>query len=381
MTSSRRWLALGGAVGIVALIIVVIQATVAPPPPPAPSLAASDAPAVVAAAASTSERLGPPAPDFVGITRWLNSDPLTLEDLEGRVVLVDFWTYTCINCLRTLPYLRDWQEKYAGKGLTIVGVHSPEFEFEKIEANVREAVVRERVTWPVAQDNDFATWRAYANRYWPHKFLIDKDGAVRYDHVGEGAYGETELQIRALLEEAGYDISGIAIGGVDVETRLQQRITRELYAGIGWFRGGYLGNPPSVLLDGPIIYDDPGGHEDGRFYLHGEWENDSESVRHTRATEDFQDYVGLRYKAASVNAVTRPQGAVPFRVIVTLDGGPVPERLYGDDLRVDDDGRTFVEMGAPKLYNVIRSEGVEDHDLRLHVNSMDFVLYTFTFGS
>jgi thiol-disulfide isomerase/thioredoxin len=128
------------------------------------------------------------AKDFVDVTQWLNSPPLTLEELKGKVVLIDFWTYTCINCLRTLPYLRDWNEKYASRGLVIVGVHSPEFQFEHDVDNVREAMIREQVTWPVAMDNDFATWRAYSNRYWPHKFLIDKDGKVRYHHIGEGAY-------------------------------------------------------------------------------------------------------------------------------------------------------------------------------------------------
>lgn len=154
-----------------------------------------------------------PAPDFRGIEQWINSSPLSLTELQGKVVLVDFWTYSCINCQRTLPYVRSWQDKYADHGLVIVGVHSPEFDFESVEANVREAVERERVTWPVAMDNDFSTWRAYENRWWPHKFLIDQDGLIRYDHIGEGAYQETELHIRNLLVEAGYDVAGIPVGG------------------------------------------------------------------------------------------------------------------------------------------------------------------------
>ena len=135
---------------------------------------------------SSPDNTSSTAEEFKGIVQWLNSDPLTLEDLRGRVVLIDFWTYSCINCLRTLPYLRDWNEKYASRGLTIVGVHSPEFEFEKVETNVREAIIRERVTWPVAMDNDFATWRAYRNRWWPNKFLIDQDGVVRLQPYRRG---------------------------------------------------------------------------------------------------------------------------------------------------------------------------------------------------
>ncbi len=170
--------------------------------------------------------------EFRAIARWLNSDPLTLEALRGRIVLVDFWTYSCINCLRTLPYLRDWNEKYSGKGLTIVEVHSPEFGFEKVVSNVRHAVAREGIVWSVAMDNDFATWRAYRARWWPHKFLIDHKGDIRYHHMGEGAYRETELQIRDLLIEAGYDPSGIALGGVDV-VGAPGATTREVYAGLG----------------------------------------------------------------------------------------------------------------------------------------------------
>lgn len=169
----------------------------APPaasPPVADGAAAAPQEATLVETSTTNPATGDPvnfAKDFVGVTQWLNSPELTLEELKGKVVLVDFWTYTCINCLRTLPYLRDWNAKYASRGLVIVGVHSPEFQFEHDEDNVREAMIREQVTWPVAMDNDFATWRAYSNRYWPHKFLIDKDGEVRYHHIGEGAYTET----------------------------------------------------------------------------------------------------------------------------------------------------------------------------------------------
>ena len=155
---------------------------------------------------------GEAAPDFRGIVQWINSPPLSLAELQGKVVLIDFWTYSCINCQRTLPYVRDWHDKYSGLGLVVVGVHSPEFGFEKDEDNVREAVAEQQVTWPVAMDNDFRTWRAYENRWWPHKFLIDRDGAIRYHHIGEGAYLETELHIRNLLVEAGQAVSGIRAG-------------------------------------------------------------------------------------------------------------------------------------------------------------------------
>ena len=149
-------------------------------------------------------------PEISGIASWINSEPITFEEQRGKVVLVDFWTYTCVNCIRTLPYLKAWHEKYADKGLVIVGVHTPEFDFEKDRDNVIEATEGFGLKWPIAQDNDFKTWRAFDNRYWPAKYLVDKDGYIRYTHFGEGAYEETELWIRGLLEEAGVDLSDVS---------------------------------------------------------------------------------------------------------------------------------------------------------------------------
>ena len=153
--------------------------------------------------------VGNRAPEFTGILEWINSEPLTMEQLRGKVVLVDFWTYSCINCINTMPYLRDWHAKYADQGLVIVGVHSPEFEFEKPTANVVDATVKFELEYPVAQDNDFRTWRSYDNRYWPAEYLVDKDGVVRYRHFGEGAYAETENKIRTLLRATGAELSRI----------------------------------------------------------------------------------------------------------------------------------------------------------------------------
>ena len=163
-------------------------------------LSAADIPPCVG---STGGRIGDCAPEFMGTQEWINSDPLTLDNLRGNVVLIDFWTYTCVNCIRTLPFLQEWYDRYADEGLVIVGVHTPEFEFEKIFDNVVEATKDEEVVWPVVQDNDFAVWRSYSNRYWPAKYLIDQAGVIRYTHFGEGKYAETEEMIRKLLEEGG----------------------------------------------------------------------------------------------------------------------------------------------------------------------------------
>ena len=179
---------------------------------------------------STGGAVGDNAPEFSGINQWLNSEPLTMEGLRGEVVLIDFWTYTCVNCVRTMPYLRDWNEKYADRGLTMIGVHTPEFDFEKITENVAAANEELGVVWPVAQDNNFRTWRSYNNRFWPAKYLIDANGVVRYTHFGEGEYDETEHHIRALLEEAGSDVSDIAVNpdeGAGVRRAGARHVPRE----------------------------------------------------------------------------------------------------------------------------------------------------------
>ena len=161
--------------------------------------------ALLFAAASLSAQASPtpsPAPEFTGINNWLNSPPLSMQQLRGKVVLVDFWTYTCITCIRTLPYVKSWHEKYKDKGLVVVGVHTPEYPFERSTSNVQSAIKRLGIPYPVAQDNRYATWQAYSNQYWPAVYLIDKQGQVVYTHFGEGAYQETEAKIRALLAEA-----------------------------------------------------------------------------------------------------------------------------------------------------------------------------------
>ena len=143
-----------------------------------------------------------PAPEITGIQKWLNSEPLTLQQLKGKVVLIDFWTYTCINCIRTLPYVKSWHEKYKNQGLVVIGVHTPEYPFERSTGKVMDALKRFDIKYPVAQDNDYATWEAYRNRYWPATYLINKKGQVVYSHYGEGRYEETEAAIRAQLAES-----------------------------------------------------------------------------------------------------------------------------------------------------------------------------------
>lgn len=166
-------------------------------------LAAATAASLVggAAAVGNAVGIGKPAPEFTGIDRWLNGPPLTLRELRGKVVLVEFWTFECINCFHAMPYVKDWDRRYRSEGLTVVGVHTPEFANERIAENVKDAIQRYGIRYPVAQDNEYATWNAYGNRYWPALYLIDKQGRLAYTHVGEGNYDETQAWIEKLLAQ------------------------------------------------------------------------------------------------------------------------------------------------------------------------------------
>src|SRR5687768_7616968 len=188
------------------------------------------------------------APELRGITGWINSEPLTMAGLRGKAVLVDFWTYSCVNCVRTLPYVNAWHEGYKDKGLVIIGVHTPEFEFEHDRSNVEAAVARFGISYPVAIDNDYATWKAYKNRYWPAHYFIDVKGNIRYQHFGEGGYDHSEGVIRALLQEIGSPAQNVNAGaGVSTDVDLARIGTPETY--LGFQRVEYLGSPESVRKD------------------------------------------------------------------------------------------------------------------------------------
>ena len=338
--------------------------------------------------------VGSLAPDLSGISGWINTDEFTLASLRGEVVLIDFWTYTCVNCLRTLPYLREWHEKYADLGLNIVGVHTPEFEFEKDFDNVLAAVEQHDLGWRMAQDNDFRTWRSYNNRYWPAKYLIDHEGVIRYRHFGEGRYDETEEWIRDLLEEIGADVSDIQAnkdagpeldeGAFDEDGRVLQ--TRELYAGTDRNMGvqiPYYGNNEYFFTDFNTLneYEDPGQHRNHYLYLKGHWINGPESIEHGRATENLEDYIALRFFGTSVNVVINAEGADPYDVVITIDDKPVVQEAWGEDLRLNGEEMTVVTVDEPRLYSLILLPAYGSHELKLSSNSEDFNVFAFTFGS
>jgi thiol-disulfide isomerase/thioredoxin len=345
----------------------------------------SDDPAAAAATATTPTRSGL---EITGVTEWINSDPISIRETldQNKVVLVDFWTYTCVNCLRTLPFLREWNQKYADHGLVILGVHSPEFEFEKVLANVQAAVDAEMITWPVALDSDMATWNAFNNRYWPAKYLIKPTGGLTYTHFGEGSYVETEEEIRDALVAAGWDISGIPIGTVDNLRRdpVADRITREIYGGYErsyHSQGIYSGDEEYYAgPDRTVVYEDDGEYRPQQFFLQGEWTNTAEAIVHARATGDPVDYIALLMVARSANVVVQPQGPEPFRVYVTLDDMPLTRDEAGADIQFDEEQRSYFEVTEARMYRIVEQPEFKERLLKLSSTSDNFAIFAFTFG-
>ena len=368
-------------------------ATPEPDPTPEPTEEPTAEPEPTEAPAARTEPVELFDKDVRNIDGWINSEPTSIAQLtsEGKVVLVDFWTYTCVNCLRTLPFLREWQDKYADNGLVILGVHAPEFEFEKEIENVQMSVDEEGIEWPVALDNEMSTWRSFNNRYWPAKYLIDTNGEVRYTHFGEGAYRETELEIRHVLEESGYDVSGIPIGEVENTSRddTARSVTRELYGGYdrnysvyGLYAAQdeyYVG--PDREVEYEDIYAERNSYPPQKFVLKGLWRNEQEAIVHARETMDLSDYIALRFHGRSANVVIDPPEPDEFKVYVELDGRWLMENEAGDDIVFDDEGRSYFNVDEGRMYKIVETPEYVEDTLKLSSDSPNFAIFAFTFGT
>ncbi len=346
--------------------------------------ASAGAPERVAAAATLLD-----GRELTDIEGWINSEPLTIaEELaQNRVVLIDFWTYTCVNCVRTLPYLRAWHDRYRDHGLTVIGVHTPEFEFEEQRANVLAAVERYGLAYPVVQDNEYETWDAFDNRFWPAKYLLVPDRGLVYSHFGEGEYEETELAIRAALERVGYhleDVPFVEVSARRLDLDRASMQTIELYGGYrrNYAGRGYAGQPEYYLgPDESRTYVDAGERAANKWYLQGEWFNDTEAIVHNRTTSALEDYIALRFQAMSVNVVLRPEGKQPFEVVAELDGRPLQRAEAGADVTFLGDGRSVLVVREARLYEVVNLPDFAEHELTLRSNSRDFAVFAFTFGT
>jgi cytochrome c biogenesis protein CcdA/thiol-disulfide isomerase/thioredoxin len=310
---------------------------------------------------------GPPAPEFVKPGQWFNTDgkSLSMADLRGRVVLIDFWTYTCINCLRTLPYIESWYEKYKDQGLTVVGVHTPEFPFEHDAGNVQQAISDNHLTYPVVQDNDYGTWDAYGNRAWPADWLVDADGNIRDLHEGEGDYEQTEQAIRTLLHDAGHGDLGAGAQATGVQGFSPQTTTPESY--LGAFRAERFTNG----LIGPGSHDFGGAPAmlpPEHLAYGGRW-----NISREAATAGAGATLDLSFNAKQVFLVLGSLGARrPLRV--ELDGKPLPNSLAGQDVR-----NGIAQIGPQRLYRLVDLPAVGRHRLTLRF-APGISGYAFTFG-
>ena len=313
------------------------------------------------------------APMLVGISGYINSSPETLQnEIDGKVVLYDIWTYSCINCVRTLPYITEWNEKYSDDGLLIIGIHSPEFEFEKDEKNVRMAVDKHGIMYPVVLDNEKETWEAFENRYWPRKYIADHEGYIRYDHIGEGAYDETEKMIQQLLEERATQL-GLNVAAaeplVDLEEFQHSNFrTPELYFGYNFaFGRNQLGSPEGFHPEKDVSYSTPENLQQHYFYLEGIWRNLEGSMQLVSESGSIK----LPYHAKEVNIVTANEA----QLSILLDGVPITSEYSGNDVS---SGKAI--LSASGLYNIVSSENANSHLLEIIVNEPGFEIYTFTFG-
>ena len=321
------------------------------------------------------------APEFQDVTSYINSNGTKLSDLKGKVVLVDFWTYSCINCIRTLPYLVDWNQKYSDKGLVIVGIHSPEFEFEKNVDNVKQAVTRFGIDYPVLLDNDKGTWNAFQNNYWPRKYLVDSEGYIRYDHIGEGGYVETENAIRSLLAESAgqQSISMASVNQTNLSVPDSQEVdfnqikTPELYFGYQYARAD-LGNSEGFNPDEIVNYTLPSSNlEPNVIYLEGRWKNNADSME----LVGNEGKIVLDYSAKSINIVAGGGGeltVIQFGKDSQDNQTSVPYR--GNDLNAE--GK--LTINGQRLYNIGSNQEYGNHQIEIDVSGTGFRIYTFTFG-
>lgn len=323
-----------------------------------------------------------PAPEFRGITQWLNlpagrqvtqdysgsnSKSLTMQELKGKVVLIDFWTYTCINCIRTLPFVTSWYDKYHDQGFTVVGVHTPEFAFEKETGNVLSAIERFKIHYPVAQDNDYGTWTAYSNQYWPAEYLVDAKGMVRRVHFGEGEYGEMEKAIQLLLKENGASVSSSLVTMPDQTP--QGQLSPETY--LGSKRMEFL-TGSGTTTNGVHTFPQVNSIDSNHFAFAGEWNiSDEYSLSGKDAAISYNFYAG------DVYLVMGPPTGKKAQVKVLLDGKVVDQEVSGSDVK---DG--VVTIDSQRLYSLVDLKGkTEQHTLTLQFLTPQTGVFAFTFGN
>ena len=319
---------------------------------------------------------GRKAPEFSNLKGWLNTPPLTIESLREKVVLLDFWTYSCVNCIRTLPHMKMVHNRHSQDQFVLIGVHTPEFAFEKIPENVSDAVRRFEIRYPVAIDSENSTWKLYGNQYWPRQTLIDSNGIVRWEHAGEGDYDKMEQMVQNLLKETSTEVRNrpTVEGNMLESFEYSPKTTPEIY--LGSSRSQAFGNGQACVPGSCIRYVDPKVHSRDTPYLQGDWTQYPEYVAHT--THD-SGYVVLNYGARNANAVLGTSSSRPITVKVELDEKPVEKVKAGADVMWNSAG-SFLSVRGNRLYDIIRTKKFETHELKLLTNSDELQVYTYTFG-
>ncbi|AGA65217.1 DipZ protein [Liberibacter crescens BT-1] len=303
-----------------------------------------------------------PAPKFIGLITWLNSKPLTIEELKNKVILIDFWTYSCINCIRTLPYIKRWYRDYREKGLIIIGIHAPEFEFEKNVANVNNAIIRYHIEYPVALDNNLDTWTSFKNLYWPAHYLIDQKGRVVYKHFGEGSYLETENNIRYLL---GFEKK---IDVIEDKAAISRNQSPETY--LGYKRSKNFFSVENMKHDATQIYTAPKFIPSNHWALSGAWTVGSEHVTSEAAGAALQ----YNFISGKVFLVLGTKGGKPIRARLTLNREPLGQAAGSDVVN------GVLDVEQYKLYELISQSKVKNGLLKIEADSPGLEAYAFTFG-
>ncbi len=312
---------------------------------------------------------------------WFNSDPIPLTALRGQVVLVHVWDYTSQACLNTLPYLKEWHRRYGDKNLVVVGVHTPEFPFTADPFEVRKAVEKFRIKYPVVLDIDYRIWNSFHCRTRPSCYLVDKHGYIRYVQEGVGAYRDLEKAIQALVTESGYraELPEIMapLRDEDKHGAISYKTTPEILAG---FQHRSIGNVEGFVPQCTTYFEDPGLYLEGRLYLQGNWFADREFLK-LDDSESAGGSVMIMYQAKEVNVVLKPEGEKNFQVFVQQDDTYLTIVNKGEDVRIDEEGRSFILVNEPKLYHLVKNYSFGEYKLKLSSRSNGLSLYSFSFVS
>ena len=320
------------------------------------------------------------APELYG-NHWFNSEPVSIRDLRGHVILLEFWDYTSLDCIRAMSYIKQWSERYRDFGMVAVGVHTPQFAFGRNIDMMQRAIERAGVHYPVVLDNDALLWSAFGVRVWPTRFLIDKDGFIRYSHQGDGGYQQFERALQQLVVQCGYhgrlpDLLEPA-QDPDILDGYHRRATGEVF--LGYLKGA-LGNNDGYNPESTIDYVDPGLYLPERFYADGKWLSTRESFSF-RGSPGESGSVIVAYDATEVNAVFNSSTSAVGEVLVQQDGSSIPRGSRGEDIVKGSDGASLVLVDSPRLYNLVRNKEFGNHKLTITTSSPGLEIYSFSFAT